>query len=203
MHITELHSGTLLDILDRPIAFQRVFVKVTGSITGALLLSQAVYWQKRTKGEDGWWWKTQEEWEAETGMTRRELEGARKDCIEAGILEYQRKGLPAKGFYRVNVAALHEALEAKVAKEREEREKLEAEAREREQAEVKRLAAEARAKARAERAPDKAKLLALVKSVERMDYPTMTTQAGCEALEAFQAVMRMATAKLTVLADVM
>ena len=110
MHITELHSGTLLDILDRPIAFQRVFVKVTGSITGALLLSQAVYWQKRTKGEDGWWWKTQEEWEAETGMTRRELEGARKDCIEAGILEYQRKGLPAKGFYRVNVAALHEAL---------------------------------------------------------------------------------------------
>ena len=46
-------------------------------------------------------------------------------------------------------------------------------------------------------------VLALVKSVERMDYPTMTTQAGCEALEAFQAVMRMATAKLTVLAEVM
>ena len=110
MNRIELQSGTLLDILDRPIAFQRVFVRVTGSITGALLLSQAVYWQKRARGEDGWWWKTQEDWESETGMTRRELEGARKDCLASGILDYERKGLPAKGFYRVNVERLHAAL---------------------------------------------------------------------------------------------
>lgn len=96
-----------------------------------------------------------------------------------------------------------EALEANAAKEREAREKLEAEARAREQAEAKRLASEAKAKARAERAPDKAKLLALVKAVDRMDYPTMTTQAGREALEAFQTVMRMATEKLAVLAEAM
>ena len=96
-----------------------------------------------------------------------------------------------------------EALEAKLAREREEREKLEAEARAKEQAEAKRLAAEAKAKARAERAPDKEKLLALVKAVDGMNYPTMTTQAGREAMESFQSAMRMATAKLTVLAEAM
>ena len=142
--------------------------------------------------------------EAEAKRIAAEAEARKeRERIEADAAKQRAAAAKAAAKAEAEARKEREALEAKVAKEREEREKLEAEAREREQAEVKRLAAEARAKARAERAPDKAKLLALVKSVERMDYPTMTTQAGCEALEAFQAVMRMATAKLTVLAEVM
>ena len=33
----------LLQLLDRPIAFHRCFVTLTGSVTAALMLSQALY----------------------------------------------------------------------------------------------------------------------------------------------------------------
>ena len=33
----------MIELLDRPIAFQRIFVNLTGSINAALFLSQAVY----------------------------------------------------------------------------------------------------------------------------------------------------------------
>lgn len=97
-----------IKLLDRPIAFQRVFVRLTGSITGALMMSQAVYWQNRCDAEDGWWWKTQEQWEMETGMTRRELESARRSCGK--LLEHERRGVPCKSYYRVNSSALDASL---------------------------------------------------------------------------------------------
>lgn len=36
----------MLDYLDRPTAFHRAFVQLGIGITGALLLSQALYWSK-------------------------------------------------------------------------------------------------------------------------------------------------------------
>jgi len=96
----------LIDVLDRPIAFQRAFVSLDAGITGALMLSQAVYWSKRTDAEGGWFYKTMEEWEAETGLTRSEQEGARKKLVKAGVLEEQRKGVPCRLFFRVSFDAL-------------------------------------------------------------------------------------------------
>ena len=58
-----------LNLLDRPIAYHRVFVTLTGSVKAAVLLSQAVYWQKRAKQTDGWWYKTAEDWEDETVLS--------------------------------------------------------------------------------------------------------------------------------------
>ena len=69
-HIRSRTSLSLLENFDRPIAFHRCFVTLTGSVTAALMLSQAMYWQKRTKDPEGWWCKTVEEWTEETGMTR-------------------------------------------------------------------------------------------------------------------------------------
>jgi len=63
---------------DRPIAFHRIFVDIAGSIAAALMLSQAVYWSTRTKNPAGWFYKTADDWQEETGLTRREQEGARK-----------------------------------------------------------------------------------------------------------------------------
>jgi hypothetical protein len=42
--------SNFLQLVDRPIAFQRSFVRLGVGITGALLLSQIVYWQNRMEG---------------------------------------------------------------------------------------------------------------------------------------------------------
>lgn len=90
--------------LDRPIAFQPVFARMTGSINAALFLSQAFYWQKRCKKE--WWWKTMEDWQEETCLSRREQETARAKLRELGLIKEQRKGSPAKLFYSVDYTAI-------------------------------------------------------------------------------------------------
>ncbi|MBC3213424.1 replication protein [Serratia fonticola] len=100
----------LLRLLDRPIAFQRSFVRIGAGVTGALLLSQLVYWTNRAENEEGWVYKTQEEWEEETGLSRYEQEGARKKLRSLGLLLERKQGLPAKLFYRINIPVLYQLL---------------------------------------------------------------------------------------------
>lgn len=110
---------SLAELLDRPIAFQRSFVRLGCGITGALLLSQAIYWSNRTKDEDGWFFKSQSEWEDETGLTRYEQEGARAKLMKAGILQEKREGIPAKLFYRVDMRILRAHLLGEIPQTRE------------------------------------------------------------------------------------
>ena len=69
-----------------------------------MLLSQACYWQPRAKQQDGFWYKTTEEWEEETGLSRHEQKKARKDCEKYLMVEL--RGIPATNFYRVDEDAL-------------------------------------------------------------------------------------------------
>jgi len=104
-----------INFLDRPIAFHRPFVAITGSVTAALFLSQALYWAKRCKEhEDGcsWFYKTQADWEEETGLTRYEQEGARKALRNLGVLKEKRVGLPAQLYFCIDLVALDAALHA-------------------------------------------------------------------------------------------
>tara|TARA_R110001583_G_scaffold18501_5_gene73582 strand:- start:2573 stop:3589 length:1017 start_codon:yes stop_codon:yes gene_type:complete len=101
---------SLLNLLDRPIAFNRTFVDLGVGITGALMLSQCVYWSTRTKDDQGWFYKTQTEWTDETGMTRREQETARKKLVSKGYIEEVRRGVPCKTYYRLDREALEVAL---------------------------------------------------------------------------------------------
>ncbi|WFX59442.1 hypothetical protein NFK08_05210 [Enterobacter roggenkampii] len=97
-----------LQLVDRPIAFQRSFVRLGVGITGALLLSQIVYWQNRMEGQ--WFYKTQADLEEETGLTRYEQEGARKKLVSCGVLDEAKRGIPAKLYFRVNQERLEELL---------------------------------------------------------------------------------------------
>lgn len=99
-----------MDLLDRPIAFQRSFVKLGCGVTGALLLSQAVYWSKRTRDGSGWFYKTAIEWEEETGLSVKEQQTARKRLKDLGLLTENKKGVPCKLFYRVDYKELFTAL---------------------------------------------------------------------------------------------
>ena len=97
-------------MLDRPIAFQRVFMELGAGASGALFLSQAVYWSNRTSNSEKWFYKTIEEWTQETGLSRHEQDGARKKLKAKGVLEIIKKGIPCKTYYRVNFEKLGEIL---------------------------------------------------------------------------------------------
>lgn len=108
--MTNTTGAGLLAMLDRPVAFHRCLVGVGGGVTGALMLSQALYWSRRAAERNGWFWKTREEWQEETGLSRWEQETARKALVAAGVLEEKRVGLPARLHYRVDTDRLAELL---------------------------------------------------------------------------------------------
>jgi hypothetical protein len=104
-----VQSLSLESLLDRPIAFHRCFVTLTGSVPAGLMLSQAIYWSRRTR-KDGWFYKSQKEWEEETGLTRREQDSARRSLKATGFWEEDLRGVPATMNFRVNVEKLLSSL---------------------------------------------------------------------------------------------
>jgi len=106
----QLSHPQLLGLLDRPIAFHRCFVEPTGSVAAALMLSQALYWQQRTKDPEGWWFKTRDEWQEETGLGRREQETARAKLRKLGVMREDLRGVPAQLWYMVDENRLLEVL---------------------------------------------------------------------------------------------
>lgn len=95
------------------IAYRRDFV-MFGGVATALFLSQASYWGRLTLKDrpegDGWFYKSQLEWEEETGLTRREQETARRNLVKAGVLEERFADTPRKLYFRVRFAELVELL---------------------------------------------------------------------------------------------
>lgn len=100
----------LLKAFDRPIAFHPIFVKLTGSVNAALMLSQAVYWHSRTKDAEGWFYKTQAEWEEETCLSRREQEKAREKLRATSFWEEDLRGVPAKLHFRIDSEMFNKAV---------------------------------------------------------------------------------------------
>ncbi|MEQ0263487.1 conserved phage C-terminal domain-containing protein [Klebsiella sp. CN_Kp073] len=110
--------STLIQLLDRPIAYNPAFAKlrvgkVKAGPVAAVFLSQMVYWHNRMDG--GWMYKTQADIASETALTRDEQETARKRLIALGVLEEDRRGVPATMHYRINAERL-EALLIEMAK---------------------------------------------------------------------------------------
>lgn len=100
----------LIDAMnERPIAFNRHYVSLGCGITGALMLSQMVYWTKYASN-NGWFYKTSTEWEQETGMTRREQETARKNLVKLKFIQEELKGVPGRLHFRVEKENLYQAL---------------------------------------------------------------------------------------------
>lgn len=100
----------LLDILDRPIAFQRCFVALTGSINAALMLSQAIYWSNRTDDPEGWFYKSRDEWTDEIGLTHEQQETCRKRLRATGFWEEKEERLKHRIWFRIVEPSLRDAL---------------------------------------------------------------------------------------------
>jgi hypothetical protein len=98
----------------RPIAYHPAIAKALGSVNAALVVCQLMYWDGKGALDDGWIVKTNEEFTDELGMSEHELETARRKCKEAGVLKYERKGMPGRGHYLINLDALLDALMASI-----------------------------------------------------------------------------------------
>ncbi|MEF9946806.1 MAG: hypothetical protein RR800_00440 [Comamonas sp.] len=98
------------EMLDRPIVVHRVLVDLGLGITGAVLLSQAIYWTQRTTGRAGWFYKSIDEWQEETGLTRAEQKTARNRLEAAGFMREELRGVPARLYFQVQTEALSAAL---------------------------------------------------------------------------------------------
>ena len=96
------------------VAFYPRLADLTGSVTAALLLGQCLYWTRsvlrRQPERDGWFWKTSAEWQRETGLSRREQDSARRRLRTLGLLDEERRGMPAKRWFCLDLAALGQQL---------------------------------------------------------------------------------------------
>ncbi len=94
--------------------FHRCYVALTGSVTAALVLSYASYATDEIAEEadgDGWFMKTVAQWQRDTGLSRTELETARRKLKAQGLWEERRRGPPPAPLqFRINQAALFEQL---------------------------------------------------------------------------------------------
>ena len=107
-HIT---TDLLLQLFDLPVSFHRCLIPITGGVTAALMLSQAI-WETQELGPaaDGWFAKSQDQWTEHTGLSRWEQETARRALRRAGFLEERRAGMPSKLWYRVRADQVWSAL---------------------------------------------------------------------------------------------
>lgn len=101
-----IRKEAVIALLGSPIAYYTAFARVLGGVEAGILASQFFYWYGKGHNPEGWIYKTQAEIEAETGLSRRNQETARKKLRELGVLEEQYTGMPAKLYYRLNLDQL-------------------------------------------------------------------------------------------------
>lgn len=97
------YNKKLLEILSiKPVAFNSLLAKVTGSVKAGLLLAQLLYWWQKGRDKD-WIYKTIKEIEEETALSRNEQDGAIKRLKQLEVIEVDLKGVPAKRHFKLNL----------------------------------------------------------------------------------------------------
>jgi len=101
----------ILNVLGtRPIAFNADLAHALGSAKAGLLLSQLLFWYGKGKNPD-WIWKTIVEFKKETALSRSEQDTAIKICKKYDTIKVERKGIPAKRHFQLNIEKIVELLE--------------------------------------------------------------------------------------------
>lgn len=86
----------------RMVAFYPALAVALDSIPAAIMLGQLLYWHGKQKDPDGWIRKSAAEMEEETAVTARQQEYARPVLTEKGLIQYERRGVPAMGHYKID-----------------------------------------------------------------------------------------------------
>lgn len=108
-------NNTLQSIIgSKTVAFYSIFAKALGSVPAAVMLSQGLFWQERSRYEKhlvlidnkAFFKKTAEEWYDETGLTKEQQLPARKLLQQFEIFETKLHGMPATVHFRVDIDAI-------------------------------------------------------------------------------------------------
>jgi len=95
---------------DRPIAFHPELARAFGGINEALFFQQIAYWSD--KGDDPEWiYKSQVELEHETCLSAYQQKQARDHLKRLGVLQDERRGVPARLYYHIDWDAAFRFLE--------------------------------------------------------------------------------------------
>lgn len=102
-----MRMSTFKELLKRPVAYHSGLAKMLKSPTAAIMLSQGIYWQEKAeeKGEE-WFYVTGEEWYNQTGLTPENQSTARALMGKRGFWMEERRGLPARLYYRIDTDEL-------------------------------------------------------------------------------------------------
>ena len=93
---------SVIGSIGQPITYYPTLAKALESIPAAIFLAQLIYWTGKQRDEDGWIYKTRDEWENETGLIRTQQENARAILREKGLIEEGQFGFNRIKHYRIN-----------------------------------------------------------------------------------------------------
>lgn len=80
------------------------------------LASEYDYWKNNGELEEGWFFSTVENVEENTTLTKYKQKKALDNLQKIGVLEVQRKGIPAKRYIKINEERVFEILSSKKSK---------------------------------------------------------------------------------------
>ena len=103
--------STILKNTGRAIAYRPNLARLFGGVVAEIFFEQIFYWQDKADPVLGVY-KTQEELEIETGLSRKEQETARKLLREKGVLIEIHKRLEHRMYYKIDCEKLDELLAA-------------------------------------------------------------------------------------------
>lgn len=72
---------------ENTVVIPKLFFKLTGDLTTAVLLNQIVFYSDKSKRTDGFFYKTYKEWEEEICLTERQVRYSTKKLIKEGLVE--------------------------------------------------------------------------------------------------------------------
>lgn len=72
---------------ENTVVVPKLFFKLTGDLTTAVLLNQIVFYSDKSKRTDGFFYKTYKEWEEEICLTERQVRYSTKKLIKEGLVE--------------------------------------------------------------------------------------------------------------------
>jgi hypothetical protein len=79
---------------------------LNGNGNAAIYLSQLLWWGKRKADEDGWFFRTRDQMQERCGLGKQAQRTAEKTLKTLGLIETDKRGMPAKKHYRIQYKEL-------------------------------------------------------------------------------------------------